>query len=318
MAQKGYIRTPDTPKVILSSWVVSMAPGFRISAKNFSLTYPQCTISKENMFQYLQSMRPKYLLVSKELHEDGRPHLHAAISFDKRKNIKSPNFFDFEGFHANIQATKRPQEWIDYCKKDGVFLEEGTRPAAEAAIRRAPIDLNSVESSELFNFCLNNRVPYGYYCEEKKKRTIVDTTIQEDSSEGRMSWYLQCLQLPTSHKSIILTGSTGIGKTTWAIKNSPKPSLLVSHLDQLKRFNPAIHMSIIFDDMDFKHVPITAQIHLTDSEQPRPIHIRYGIVTLPRNIVKIFTCNEYPFSMHEAVARRVKHINANETIISIE
>lgn len=289
--------------------------GFRVSTKNFSLTYPQCVITKEALFQYLQSMQPCYLLVSAENHEDGSPHLHAAISFSKRKNVKSPNFFDFEEQHCNIQAAKDMHKWVTYVKKDGVFLEEGTLAQPHG---RAPIDLNSVDSERLFNFCLNNKVPYGYYAEEAKRRNVVDTTIREESSEGTMSWYLQLLQLPTSHKSIILTGSTGIGKTTWAIKNSPKPSLLVSHLDQLKNFRTSIHKSIIFDDMDFKHFPVTAQIHLTDSEQARAIHIRYGIVTLPRNIVKIFTCNEYPFSMHEAIARRVKHINANESIISIE
>lgn len=290
--------------------------GFRISAKNFSLTYPQCNLSKEILFNHLQQMLPSHLLVSEELHEDGSPHLHASISFSKRKNVKSPTFFDCQSHHCNIQATKNTDQWIAYCKKDGVFLECGV--ATPAQQRRALLDLSSINSEELFSYCLNNKVPYGYYAEEAKRRNVVDTTIREEPSEGTMSWYLQVLQLPTSHKSIIITGSTGIGKTTWAIKNSPKPSLLVSHLDQLKNFRPTIHKSIIFDDMDFKYIPVTAQIHLTDSNQPRALHIRYGIVTLPPNIVKIFTCNEYPFSMHEAIMRRVKHIDANETIISIE
>lgn len=129
-----------------------------------------------------------------------------------------------------------------------------------------------------------------------------------------MTWYLQLLQLPIQ-KSIIITGSSGIGKTTWALTNSPKPCLLVSHMDQLKKFDASKHKSIIFDDMDFKHMPLTAQIHLTDSEQPRAIHVRYGIVTIPSGVTKIFTCNNYPFEFHPAIERRTKHIKADTTII---
>lgn len=291
---------------------------FRIYAKNFSLTYPQCSATKEALLQHLQQLQPVHIIVATELHQDGNTHHHVSISFQTRKNLRSQTFFDYQQWHPNIQATRNLNQWITYVKKDGIFLEEGIRPAAETATRRTLIDLDSVDSKELRNYCVNNKVGYGYYLEEKKKRETVDTTIHnETSAQGTMSWYLQCLQLPTS-KCVVLTGATGIGKTTWALKNSPKPCLVVTHLDQLKKFQPTVHQAIIFDDMSFHHLPVTSQIHLTDNDLPRAIHIRYGTALIPANVTKIFTCNDYPFSMHEAIQRRVKHINANETIINID
>jgi len=287
-------------------------PAFRIDAKNFSLTYPQCTASKEAVLDFLQTMSPNYICVSKEQHADGNPHIHAAISFETKKNLRNERYFDFNEFHPNIQSTRNMDQWINYIKKGGDFIEIGT--FAGSSRTRSNIKLSDIPTSDLRDFCVNNNIGFGYYQEEKRARSEVDTTVNNEPNLGTMTWYLQLLQLPET-KSIILTGTTGIGKTTWALSRSPKPALLVSHMDQLKKFNPTIHKSIIFDDMNFQHLPVTAQIHLVDNDQSRAIHVRYGIVTIPHGITKIFTCNEYPFTYHEAIERRTKHINANNTII---
>lgn len=288
---------------------------FRVNAKAFSLTFPHCTLSKEVLLQHLLQLSPTYCCVSRELHADGEPHLHAAITFNKRKDVRSQNFFDCEGFHPNIQPARNINQWITYVKKDGDHVEHGVSPAQLREHKK--IDLSSVESEELFNFCINNRVGYGYYTEEKRRRNEVDTTVVSSIQEGTMSWYLQCLELPTT-KTVVLTGATGIGKTTWALTRAPKPTLLVSHMDQLKKFKPGIHKSIVFDDMSFHHLPVTGQIHLTDNEQARAIHVRYGIVTLPAGLTKIFTCNEFPFTSHSAIDRRIKWIRGDSSIIEIQ
>lgn len=284
-----------------------MAVSFRVNAKNFSLTYPRCNEEKEDLLQHLQSLLPDYVCVSKETHSDGGYHLHAAVTFGKRKNIKAANFFDFREHHPNIQAAKNATKWIEYVKKDGNYVESGTPPSAHCS-RSTLIDLYSVDSKELFNFCINNKIGYGYYQEEKRRRNQVDTTIETSEHEGTMCFHLSVTPFPSEQYSIVITGATGLGKTTWALKNAPKPSLLVSHMDQLKKFEAEKHLSIIFDDMTFSHMPVTAQIHMVDHNVPRAIHIRYGTVTLPACTVKIFTSNEFPFSYHPAIARRIKHI----------
>lgn len=249
-----------------------------------------------------------YIVVSKELHENGDPHLHAVIIMKKKMNIKSQTFFDIEAFHPNVQSAKKLIECVKYVKKDGEFIEEGTPPKTKTNPKKLT-PLNEVTTEELFNYCVQNKVGYGYYKEELSRRHTVNNDITEETPvKGEMIWYLNCLS-PDYSKCAVLVGSSGCGKTTWAKKNSMKPALFVSHLDTLKKFKPNYHKTIIFDDMKFTHLPEQAQIHLVDMDDPREIHIRYGTVQIPSNVWKIFTCNERPFSHHPAIDRRIREIN---------
>ena len=118
--------------------------------------------------------------------------------------------------------------------------------------------------------------------------------------------------LNTPPKSLVIIGPAGCGKTTWAIINMPKPTLFVTHADDLRQFHSGTHRSIIFDDMDFTHYPTTSQIHLVDREQPRSIHIRYSTVALPAGVVKCFIANKFMFNQHSAIERRIEVVNLFE------
>lgn len=275
---------------------------FRIQAKHFSLTYPQCNISKEDLLNHLKDLSPSYICVAQELHEDGNPHLHAYILFPRKKYITNPNFFDLQSSHPNIQATRKPKDWIGYIQKDGNFIEWG-----QLTVGKVEINLQSVDTKDLFNFCINNKVGYGYYQEEKRRRMepSFDITI---NSEGVMNLFLSALVRPVDDFSILLLGPAGCGKTTWAINNCIKPALFCSHIDDLRKFRAGHHQSIIFDDVYFNDLSIGKQIALTDFDQPRSIHVRYGTVSLPQKILKIFTCNDMPFTEHPAILRRLKII----------
>lgn len=109
----------------------------------------------------------------------------------------------------------------------------------------------------------------------------------------------------------MLVGPTGCGKTVWALRFSPKPSLLVRHIDRLRDFDKEIHKSIIFDDMVFKHIPVQGQIHLVDNYLPADIHCRYTTALIPAGTAKIFTCNERPFEDHPAINRRIRYYSIN-------
>ena len=113
----------------------------------------------------------------------------------------------------------------------------------------------------------------------------------------------------TERKSLVLLGPSGIGKTGWAKQNIPKPALFISHIDDLKRIHPEIK-GLIFDDMDFKHWPETAQIHIVDRENTRSINVKHSTVTIPSGIAKIFTCNSFPFKIDTlAIDRRINKID---------
>jgi len=111
-----------------------------------------------------------------------------------------------------------------------------------------------------------------------------------------------------SAKVLVLEGPTGCGKTTWAMLHAPKPALIVTHLDMLKKeFDPNFHKSVIFDDMSFSHQPREQQLHILEQRYCANIHIRYSYVSLPAGFPKIFTCNIYPFINDPAIERRIHH-----------
>lgn len=140
------------------------------------------------------------------------------------------------------------------------------------------------------------------------------STIYEDSPiNEKMDQCLKEFNWPDEDsKSLVLIGRPGCGKTNWAKKNSLKPALFVSHLDRLKDFKPDVHKSIIFDDLDFKHLPRTSQIHIVDRENPRDIHIRYRTAFIPQGVQKIFTANEEPFITDAAIKRRCRYFKIND------
>lgn len=111
------------------------------------------------------------------------------------------------------------------------------------------------------------------------------------------------------HKSLWLKGPAGIGKTQWALLWFENP-LFVSHVDDLKLYNTD-YDGIIFDDINFKHWPRESQISICDIEQPRTIHVRYGVVRIPAGTKKIFTSNVEIFDEDDAIKRRYHKINMN-------
>ena len=53
---------------------------FYMSQRTFFLTYPHCDLEKIQVFNwYMIKHKPKILIVSKETHLDGLPHIHVWI-----------------------------------------------------------------------------------------------------------------------------------------------------------------------------------------------------------------------------------------------
>lgn len=103
------------------------SPGFNVRAKGWFLTYPRCSASKEEVLAALKKKGKviKQIVVSRELHEDGHPHVHVYLYLEDRFNCKSAAFWDILGYHGNYQAAKSLKAVQNYIKKDGDFVQEG-------------------------------------------------------------------------------------------------------------------------------------------------------------------------------------------------
>nr|AQT38106.1 replication-associated protein [Tomato leaf curl New Delhi virus] len=108
---------------------------FRVNAKNYFLTYPKCSLTKEETLSQLQTLetptKKKFIKICRELHEDGSPHIHVLIQFEGKFQCKNNRFFDLVSpsrsahFHPNIQGAKSASDVKQYIGKDGDVLEWG-------------------------------------------------------------------------------------------------------------------------------------------------------------------------------------------------
>jgi len=97
---------------------------FRINSKKFFLTYPRTgSTTVEELLSFLENLRPLHAyVISRELHEDGEPHLHAFAEFRDKINVRTNTFFDFNHHHGNYQGARNAKQVIDYVKKAGDFI----------------------------------------------------------------------------------------------------------------------------------------------------------------------------------------------------
>lgn len=260
----------------------------------------------------------KYLVVGREYHKSGDEHYHVALQLDRPIRTRNSRFFDLDGFHPNVQSAKDFNRWVAYVKKEGTYAERGTYGTEKKTVRISPEELiilaQTMNKGEFLSYCSVNRYQYAVAIWEDNHKTDHCTLTEESPITGIMNTCLnQVNEIWDKTKTLLLVGDSGIGKTTWCKINMPKPCLMVTHLDDLKRFEPGVHTSILFDDVSVKHLPDTSQIHLVDHENPRSIHIRYGVARIPSGIIKAFTCNTIPVNLDmDAIARRCQFIKVTK------
>lgn len=104
---------------LLSNIIAIMA--FRIQSRHIALTYPQCTLDKETVYNFLLGLKNiERVLVAEEPHQDAGVHFHCYLRYraTPRTNITNPRHFDIHEFHPNVQACRNVEDWILYCLKE--------------------------------------------------------------------------------------------------------------------------------------------------------------------------------------------------------
>ena len=104
---------------------------FRLVSKTYFLTYKgiltekQVFITKENLLKFLlktnskdRSVRPEKYLISQQTYESGEPHFHVILVYSKRKQISSPDYYDYLGIHPNIQTMRNMKAALQYMYKE--------------------------------------------------------------------------------------------------------------------------------------------------------------------------------------------------------
>jgi hypothetical protein len=230
-----------------------------------------------------------YLVIGDEKGDSGTPHLQCYGKLNKRHSHAALKRLIPRAHFERTRGT--PKQAADYCKKDGKFVEFGTLP-----VQGKRTDMDSFKDAlkdpkttvkQLYEDHFSNMLRYGRAALEARNHMLANPSDQK--RHDLMDYAMDPIRdWSTSH---ILHGKPGIGKTCYALAHFECP-LLVSHMDDLLQFDRNKHDGIIFDDMDFQHMPRSAQIHIVDVDFDRSIHCRYRAAAIPRNTKKIFTTNQ--------------------------
>lgn len=302
-------------------------PAFRFAAKRVFLTYSDVCpfITKEAIYYAIDERYPiKYYALGEELHQSGGRHVHAVLEFQRKVSSVDTTLFDVpcahHQHHPNIQSIKKGQaHWdrtLDYATKEDPI------PFANVEVKPTWSELMDQAQSKIeFLELVRKHYPRDYalnlqrleYAAEKTWPEMNPNTISTYANDYAITLPQELITfVPQPLKSIVVVGPAGCGKTTWAKLVAPKPTLFIRHLDSLQHLREH-HKSIVFDDLDFHHLPPPTQKFLVDQENISEIHIRYKVATIPAGIMRIFTANADPFNCisphREAINRRCTFIN---------
>jgi len=229
------------------------------------------------------------LVVNKEVGTEGTPHLQIRVTFKRNYRFASVKKLLRSG---NIDVTKAAADSLYCMKLDGECIIDIDNRKQGCRLGTVIEDIKA--GATLYELWQNHTGQMVRY--EKGIKRAVDMLNPEDNS-AEFSLEDNCTRLDcdaitnwdTCH---IIWGESQIGKTQYALAHFEHP-LLVHHMDDLQGFVQGYHDGIVFDDMDFKHVPRSNQIYLLDKNNNRTIHCRFTNAKIPKHTKKIFTCN-YP------------------------
>lgn len=318
-------------------------PVTRWNSKKYFLTYSRCTESLDDIYNFVVSKRPVVRAIGCiELHEANEslidednptgelPHVHFVFEFQQKLNTTNARYFDFNGFHPKQETVKTWEGAVNYFRTgDGQYAVEIKyyNCTEETATDEAePTDLfataQSLDRRGWTNYCQQNNVSFmreqfvwrtlhsdADIITVQGEPTLYPAERQLSDASGRLD-DLE-FELPERAKSVVLLGPSGIGKTVWARqKLSQLSTLLVGHLDDLRKFEVGRHQALLFDEVTFFHIPLKEQIKIVDVDEPRSIHGRYRPSVIPAGVQKIFTCTEtWPFEKNLQIERRCIFIN---------
>ncbi|ABW70180.1 replication initiator protien [Macroptilium golden mosaic virus] len=301
---------------------------FSIKAKNYFLTYPQCSLTKEEALSQLTNLNTpvnkKFIKICREFHEDGQPHLHVLIQFQGKFNCTNNRLFDLVSpsrsthFHPNIQGAKSSSDVKSYVEKDGDTIEWGVfqidgrsaRGGQQTSNDAAAEALNS-GTKEAAMRIVKEKLPEKFLFQYHNLSSNLDRIFMKDPEPWAPPFPLSSFTnvpdemqewaddyfgrgsaaRPERPMSIIVEGDSRTGKTMWARASGPH-NYLSGHLD----FNPRVFSNEVdynvIDDVAPHYLKLKHWKELVGAQKDWQSNCKYGKpVQIKGGIPSIVLCN---------------------------
>lgn len=184
---------------------------FRLSGKSFFLTYPQCPMQREHLHEHLKGLGEySYVLIARELHQDGHHHLHVLIQYIDKKNIRNAKFFDVLGYHGNYQTARDTEKVREYLlKADETPLEYGMY----ASNKQSDLQKRAKDNKKIIETDITQLIDSG----------VIHVSNIVKIKQAKEMYNIVSKKVPDilDRKSIWIYGGTGIGKSWYVRQNHP-------------------------------------------------------------------------------------------------
>nr|UIC51931.1 replication-associated protein [Cotton leaf curl Multan virus] len=302
-------------------------------SKNYFITYPKCSLTKEEALSQLLNIQTptskKYIRICRELHEDGTPHLHVLIQFEGKFKCQNMRFFDLVSpsrsahFHPNIQGAKSSSDVKSYIDKDGDTLEWGqfqidgrsARGGQQTANDAYAAALNAGSKSEALRV-IKELAPKDFVLQFHNLNANLDRIFQEPLApyispfssssfdqvpEELEEWVsenvVDAAARPHRPQSIVIEGDSRTGKTMWARSLGPH-NYLCGHLDLRTKVYSNDAWYNVIDYMD-PHSPKHFK-EVMRTQRDRQHNTKSGKpVRMQGGMPTIFLCNPGPNSSYK-------------------
>nr|UUV61290.1 C1 [Tomato mottle leaf curl virus] len=301
---------------------------FRIHSKNYFLTYPKCSLTKEEALSQLLGLQTPvnklFVRVARELHEDGEPHLHVLIQFEGKLQCTNERLFDLISptrsthFHPNVQGAKSSSDVKSYVEKDGDFIDHGVfqidgrsaRGGQQSANDTYAKILNAGSVMEALNI-LREEQPKDFVLQHHNIHSNLERIFQKapepwvppfplssftEVPEEMQGWAddyfgLDPAARPERPISLIIEGDSRTGKTMWARALGPH-NYLSGHLD----FNHRVYSNEaeynVIDDITPHYLKMKHWKELIGAQKDWQSNCKYGKpVQIKGGIPSIVLCN---------------------------
>jgi len=220
---------------------------FRLNAQKLYLTYPQCSLPKEDVLFNIKKHFGSNLVwavVGRESHQDGSPHIHCAISLGKKVNITNANSLDCLANykHGNYQSMLKPIKCLEYCTKEKNYVAHGinvlqylqdsmgkSRPTKSNMVARKIMDgetLDNIKQEEPGFYMMHMSKIHQFACLEyariERRNKLpwpkIDYTDSENpETQMIVAWLIDNVKKnrPFRTKQLYIYGTTCLGKSSF-------------------------------------------------------------------------------------------------------
>lgn len=289
---------------------------FRVQAKSWFLTWPNCPLSKEEALDLLKAIQPRLVsaVICREIAPTtGLPHLHAYVQLPTRLDCKNPRYWDLGQCHGQYEKARNIDDCVKYIKKDGDLLEFGEIDWTE-----------KVDSRKEHRRCLGKRIiegePLADVVRDDPSLLFGLHKLRQDVSAWTQISTL-ALDAPDT-RGIWIYGGPGLGKSRYV--RHLEPSLYLKAQNKWWD-NYQFEKAVLIDDFDKQgiclahYLKIWADRYACNGEikgahVPLVHHKFY--VTSNYSIDDLFPKDQDP-QLNHAIHRRFKTIHFTDQTLSL-